>query len=380
MTPEARAEPPAPRAQVLRVSNVELFFELIFVFAITQLTGLLQDAQEALDFLRGLLVLILIWWMYAGYVWLTNVTGAGARMRFVLIAAMAGFLVMGSATPRVYGVDGLAFGLAYLFVIVLHLVAFRMQGGPRVSRAVLLLAPFNLTAAILVIAAGLIDAPWDWLLFVAAVSPFIAATLSRRERGFPMSPGHFVDRHAGVMIIALGESVTGIGSGAAARALDAPTVAATVLSLAFIAAIWWSYFRRDHEQAEQMLTAASSDDRARLAVRAYWYPFIAMLFGIVLVATGIQTVVAHTTDPVGRAAWLISAGLAVYLLGSALFRGLIGIRAVGGRAFGAGAMLAWAAVGSWLPGVVWLAVAVGLVMAMLVVESRLDRAKREAPA
>ena len=129
-----------------------------------------------------------------------------------------------------------------------------------------------------------------------------------------------------------------------------------------------------------MLTAASSDDRARLAVRAYWYPFIAMLFGIVLVATGIQTVVAHTTDPVGRAAWLISAGLAVYLLGSALFRGLIGIRAVGGRAFGAGAMLAWAAVGSWLPGVVWLAVAVGLVMAMLVVESRLDRAKREAPA
>src|SRR3989475_9470065 len=304
MTPDARAEPPAPSAQVLRVSNVELFFELIFVFAITQLTGLLQDAQEALDFLRGLLVLILIWWMYAGYVWLPNVTGAGARMRFVLIAAMAGFLVMGSATPRVFGADGLAFGLAYLFVIVLHLVAFRMQGGPRVSRAVLGLAPFNLTAAAFVIAAGLIAAEWHWLLFLGAVSPFILATLARRERGFPMNPGHFADRHAGVMIIALWESVTGIGSGARARTLDAPTIAAIVISLAFIAAVWWSYFRRDHERAEQMLLSASADDRARLAVRAYWYPFIAMLFGIVLVATGIQRLVAHGADPAGDAAWL----------------------------------------------------------------------------
>src|SRR6058998_2299084 len=105
-------EPPPPSPQVLRVSNVELFFELIFVFAITQLTRLVEDAGGALDFLRVLLVLILVWWMYAGYVWLTNVTGARARMRFVLIAAMAGFLVMGSAIPRVYGADGLAFGLA----------------------------------------------------------------------------------------------------------------------------------------------------------------------------------------------------------------------------------------------------------------------------
>src|SRR5258706_7002902 len=95
--------------QVMRVSNVELFFELVFVFAITQLTLLVDDAHEPLDFLRTLLVLILIWWMYAGYVWLTNVTGVDARMRLVLVAGMGGFLVLGAAVPQVYGADGLAF-------------------------------------------------------------------------------------------------------------------------------------------------------------------------------------------------------------------------------------------------------------------------------
>src|SRR5258706_13887048 len=143
--------------QVTRVSNVELFFDLVFVFAITQLTLLVEQAQGPLDFLKTLLVLILIWWMYAGFVWLTNVTGASERMRIVLIAGMGGFLVIGAAIPRVYGADGLAFGLAYLFVVVLHLIAFRVQGGKQVSKAVLGLAPFNLGAAFLAIAAGLID-------------------------------------------------------------------------------------------------------------------------------------------------------------------------------------------------------------------------------
>src|SRR6059036_1233048 len=128
------AEAMGTPAQVMRVSNVELFFELIFVFAITQLTLLVERARDPLDYLRTLLVLILIWWMYAGYVWLTNAAGVDARMRLVLIAGMGGFLIMGASDPQVYGTGGLAFGLAYLYVVVLHLVAFRVQAGKAVSR------------------------------------------------------------------------------------------------------------------------------------------------------------------------------------------------------------------------------------------------------
>jgi low temperature requirement protein LtrA len=353
-------------AQVMRVSNVELFFELVFVFAITQLTLLVEVAHAPLDFMRTLLVLILIWWMYAGYVWLTNVAGANERMRIVLIAAMGGFLVIGAAVPRVYGADGLAFGLAYLYVVVLHLAAFRMQGGKAVSKAVLALAPFNLGAAFLVIAAGLVEGDLKSLLFAAAVSPFILATLFRRERGFPMNPGHFVDRHAGVMIIALGETVAGIGAGTSGHPLDAPTVAAIALSLVCIAAVWWFYFSRDHERAEKALHDATADSRAKMAVRAYWYPFIGMLFGVVLIATGVQHMVAHADDPAGDAAWLIAGGFALYLVGSALFRWLVGIRKVASRVGAAAAAIVLGGAASGIPALVWLTGAAGLALIMIV--------------
>ena len=113
----------------MRVSTLESFFDLVFVFTITQLTYLVAGAHGPLDFLLVLLVLMLIWWMYDAYAWLTNEAGAGRPMRLVLIAAMAGFLVMALALPRSFGTDGLTFGLAYLFVIVLHLVAFLIKGG-----------------------------------------------------------------------------------------------------------------------------------------------------------------------------------------------------------------------------------------------------------
>src|SRR5579864_4241265 len=96
----------------MRVSSIESFFDLVFVFTITQLTYLVAGARGPLDFLLVLLVLILIWWMYDAYSWLTNVAGAQGLMRLVLIAAMAGFFVMALALPRIFGSDGLAFGLA----------------------------------------------------------------------------------------------------------------------------------------------------------------------------------------------------------------------------------------------------------------------------
>jgi len=118
----------------MRVSTIESFFDLVFVFTITQLTYLVAGAHGPLDFLLVLLVLMLIWWMYDGYAWLTNAAGAGRPMRLVLIAAMAGFLVMALALPRSFGIDRLTFGLTYLFVIVLHLVAFLIKESTTLPR------------------------------------------------------------------------------------------------------------------------------------------------------------------------------------------------------------------------------------------------------
>src|SRR5690349_5400085 len=118
-----------PAAAEVRVSTIELFFDLVFVFTVTQLTHLVDHANGPDDFIRALVVLVLIWWMYAGYAWLTNGlgtsgVGASSRMRLVLIAGAAGFLVMSQAIPKSFGDETLTFGLAYLFVVLLHLGAF----------------------------------------------------------------------------------------------------------------------------------------------------------------------------------------------------------------------------------------------------------------
>src|SRR5260370_6394543 len=180
-------------------------------------------------------------WMCDVSVWLTNDAGPGRPLRVVHVAVMAGFLVMALVLPRSFGTDGLTFGIAYLFVIVLHLVAFLIKGGRSARQAMLGVAPFNLGAAALVIAAGLMHAGWNWLFFLAAVTLFAIATILRREQGFSINSAHFVERHGLVILIILGEAIVDIGTGAASRTLDARPGAAIVLSLVLIAALLWCY-------------------------------------------------------------------------------------------------------------------------------------------
>jgi low temperature requirement protein LtrA len=131
------------------VSSIELFFDLVFVFVITQVTQLVEHAHGTMDFLRALLVLVPIWWTYGGYVWLTNNVRVTWQMRLVLFAAMAGFLVMAMAIPEVFGAGALTFGLSYLFVVVLHLGALKGEGAA--AKAIFGIAPFNLAASALLV-------------------------------------------------------------------------------------------------------------------------------------------------------------------------------------------------------------------------------------
>lgn len=363
----------------MRVSTIESFFDLVFVFTITQLTHLVEQARRPLDFLLALLVLMLIWWMYDGYTWLTNTTGAGRRMRLVLIAAMAGFLVMAIALPGVFGADGLIFGLAYLYVIVIHSIAFLVQGGRSAARAMLGIAPLNVVAALLVILAGLVHTDWNWLFFLAAVVPFVLVTILRRERGVSVNSAHFVERHGLVILIVLGESIVDIGTGAADHALDLSTFAAIVLALILIAALWWTYFDRDDERAREVMESASSDARSHLALLGYWYTHLAMIAGVVLIATGVKEVIADDKESMTRAVWFLASGLAIYLAGDVWFRRAMGIRPVAVRAVGAVVALLIGIIGPLGSGAASLGAVTALAIVIVVAEEQL-RGEKEVAA
>ncbi len=332
MTESSDATAPAA---AMRVSTLELFFDLVFVFAVTQITHLVAHVHNAWELGRAFLVLMLVWWMFAGYAWLTNSTQPGHFLRSTMIAAMTGFLVMALAVPGMFGTDGLAFALAYLFVVVLHLVAFVVTGGRPALRGVLELAPFNLGAALLVLAAALVEVSWEWLFFAGAALLFVIATLLHRERRFTLRPDHFAERHGLIVLIALGETIVAIGGGAQEQALNLHTVGAVLLSLLLIATLWWSYFDHDDVRAEHALTATPPERRSRAGVLGYWYGHLVMLAGIVLIAAALKEVVALGDEAPTWSGWVLACGLCAYLAGDVLFRWVLGIRPLVYRALAA---------------------------------------------
>jgi low temperature requirement protein LtrA len=198
----------------VRVSTLELFFDLVFVFAITQLTGILAHEVTVEDGFRVLLIFGVLWWMYGGYVWLANTrTPSRTPERLLMLVGMAGFLIMGLAIPEAFGRDGVALGIGYLIVVVVHARLYQ-----RVNRNIARVAPFNLVAALLVITAGVVvegggaAAYWLWAaaLAVQVLSPFVLPVRGR----FAIQPSHFTERHGALVIIVLGESVVDIGIGA----------------------------------------------------------------------------------------------------------------------------------------------------------------------
>jgi low temperature requirement protein LtrA len=352
------------------VSTIELFFDLVFVFTVTQLTHLVDHARGPDDFIGALVVLVLIWWMYAGYAWLTSGTGVSPSLRLVLIAGAAGFLVVSQAIPRSFGEDTLAFGLAYLFVVLLHLGAFALRGGAGIGRALLALAPFNLGACALVLLAAFVPTQWRLALFAAAAALFVAATLLRREQGFAVHPGHFVERHGLVIMIVLGESVVAIGGGAGERAIDLETTLQIVLALLLVAALWWAYFDRDDERAAEAMARADPPSRARMAILAYWYAHLAMICGVVLVASGVTQALA-ASGAGEKAAWFLSGGVAAYLAGDVLFRGALGLRPLAWRGAAAVLALAFGFLGARLGATAELAALAVFVTGLLFAENSL---------
>jgi low temperature requirement protein LtrA len=309
----------------LRVSPIELFFDLVFVFTITQLTALLASAPNGKSLGQIVLMLTAIWWMYAAFAWLTNaVPPVRTALRLPLMAGMAAFFAIDLTIPTAFSGDGVIFACAYLAVIVIHAVLYTQSTSWSVT-GVWSFARMNLVAGALILAATIIGGGWEYVLWGLAVPLFaITPWLVPEEAGW-IQPSHFVERHGLVVMIALGESVVAVGIGASGLKITGELLAVALLGLALSAELWWVYFGGDDVEAEGALRRMTPTRREFFATNtAYYWAHLLILLGIVCVAAALERAIGHAYDPLDFArALALGGGAALFLVGHALFRRIL---------------------------------------------------------
>jgi low temperature requirement protein LtrA len=309
-----------------RVTPLELFFDLVFVLAITQCTALMAVHGTWGELGRGLLVLGLLWWSWVGYAWLTSVVNPEeGAVRFAMFAAMAALLVVSLCVPQAFGDSRMLFAVAYAGVrfgqIALLMLASRDE--PQLRQSTLGLAVGTSIGAGLLIFGALFDddaiqaAIWTFALALDMLEPYLFGS-----EGWQLHPSHFAERHGLIIIIALGESIVAIGVGAHDTQVDAGVVAAAALGIAVAGALWWLYFDIVALVAERRLTRAKpGSEQNEIARDSFSYLHFPMVAGIVLLALGMKKTlgdVDHHLKAVPALAML--GGTALYLLAHVAFR------------------------------------------------------------
>ena len=370
--------------EATRVTTLELFFDLVFAFTLTQLSAVLADHTTWGTAGRVLLVFGLLWWMYQAYAWLTNARPpVHTPERLLLLLGMAGFLVIGIAIPSGFARYGVVLGLGYLVVVLVHSYLYY-----RVNANIVRIAPFNIASALLVTAAGFSHGPGGstdavgYGLWIAALTVQLGSPLVVHPKGlFEVRSSHFTERHSALLIIAIGESVAAVGVGAAGpagRAVSWHLLASAVLGLAVAAALWWIIFGSgDEQRAERMLAAATSERRTTLALNAFFYGNIPLFLGLIAIAAGILRAVVQAAGQSGaevgasaRAAQSIAlaCGATLFLAGDVIIRRQLGTGPILWRTISAVAALATAAIGAFAGLNPQLIVVLAILITPLIVE------------
>jgi low temperature requirement protein LtrA len=338
------AHRPRLRARILPgdaghgVTTLELFFDLVFVFAITQVTAFMADDLGWRGALRGLVLLLILWWAWCSYAWLGNQAHADEGvLRAALVVAMAALFLIALAVPEAWGDEGggvsapvlLAVAFAVVRAVHLGVYAVAAAGDAGLLRQLLRTAvPVGAAAVLLVVGALLGGVAQTALWALALVVDYTGIYLAGTDWRLP-SPRHFAERHGLIVIIALGESIIAVGVGAAEFPVTVPIIAAALLGLAVSVALWWLYFDVVAPVAERVLSGREGVERVRLARDSYTYLHFPMIAGIIYLALGLKKVaeyVADTdhhalTDPLkGTGLWALFGGVAVYLLAHLAFR------------------------------------------------------------
>ncbi len=370
-----------------QVTSLELFFDLVFVFTITQLTATVLPGGWAVTG-RTALLLLLLWWMYGGYAWLTNAAPpVTPRRRTLLVMGMSGLFVTALAIPHAYGSDRIVFACGYLLVVIVH-AGMYVSEAARITRGMVVqLLGWNMAGALL----GLVGAlffkdilVWWWLgsFVVAVVLPRLVSVTALNQPevdggpSFELVPGHFVERHGLMLLVALGESVLaiGIGLGTGIESIGVDRIAFAAVSLLLATTLYWAYFGVGEDaRAEAALDAMPAARGQAAALAAYGYAFWVVLVGIVLSAAGLHHALAHPTD---RLSWeyagQLCVGVGLFWVGLGLFRLTLGLSGALPRLGGGVVLGAVIVVGARVSGLVALLCLLVGSAALVLLEERAD--------
>jgi low temperature requirement protein LtrA len=306
------------------VKPLELYFDLVFVLGFTQCTALMAADPSWKAVAEGTLVLAMLWWAWTGYAWLTSVIEPEeGSVRIAIFAAMAALLIVALCVPEAFDERALAFAIAYGVVRAGHIALFLLASRDDASlrRSVLDLAMSSAIAVGLLVGASFLDGLEQGGLWVLAIALDWGGPALFGLAGWRLVPAHFAERHKLVIILALGESIVALGIGAEVE-LSAGVIAAAVLGIALVSAVWWVYFDVVALVTEQRLTRAPAGrERNALARDSYSYLHYPMVAGIVLMALGLKHTLAHVDDPLDSVhRFALLGGIATYLLGHVVLR------------------------------------------------------------
>jgi low temperature requirement protein LtrA len=308
-----------------RVTPLELFFDLAFVFAFTQVTSLLVDDPTWGGVFRGMLVLAALWWAWTGYAWFTSTLDVDeGGVRLAMLVSMGAMLFVALAVPGAFGDDAVLFGLAYFLVRAIHLVLYASvsRDDPDLRDALLRIAPTELVGASLLVVAGFLDGDARIAAWMVALAVDYLGPAFRNLRGWRIAPEHFAERHGLIILIALGESIIAIGVGTGLEIVPKVMVGAG-LGIVVVSALWWLYFDVAAIFQRMRLSEASGVEQARLALSAFSYLHLPMVAGVVLFAFGLEDALHHIDEELDTVpAAALCGGAALYLLGhvASLFR------------------------------------------------------------
>jgi low temperature requirement protein LtrA len=370
------------------VTSIELFFDLVFVFALTQVTAALADDLSWRGVIRAVLIMGLLWWSWVGYAWLFNVLRADeGAVRVVLFAAMGTMFVLSLSIPEAFddftgGLSGpVVVALCYFFFRALHLTIFWILADedPGLRRQLVRFTPSVLGATALLLGASLVEGRAQTLLWALALLVDYGGTYLGGATGWRLrSVRHFAERHGLIVIVAIGESIVAVGAGAVDLPISWPIIAASLLGLTVAGALWWAYFDVTSLQAEHALARQPADDRARMARDAYSFLHFPLITGIVLLALGLKKVLEYVgdgehhelSDPLtGIGLYALYGGVVMYLVGQVAFKA----RTVGTvnpiRLGTAVVLLALIPVAAQVPALAGLAILAAVVVVLVAIET-----------
>jgi low temperature requirement protein LtrA len=359
--------------RVERVTPLELFFDLVFVFAITQVTALLSKDPTWGGLLRGLVVLAALWWAWAAYAWLTNTLNPEEGLvRIAMFVVMGAMFVCALAVPEAFGDHGVVFGVAYLVVRAMHIALYSLaaRGDPDLLGAILRMTPSSTISGFLILGAGFLEGKERTTFWILALAIDYLGVLVGRGAGWRLSPGHFVERHGLVIIIAIGESIVALGVSAAGTPLTAGVITTALVGMSIAMALWWTYFDWVAIVLEHQLRQATGAAQTTLARDAFSYLHFVMVAGIVMFAMSEKKALAHYDAHLAAVpATALCAGLGAYVLAHVLLRYRIS-RSIGhGRPVAFVALMVLWPFASHVPALAALSAAAAIFVALIAYEA-----------